>query len=197
VRTRRSIQGRNRGPRWHVFKLAEEVGALRQSTEGRLSVVDEVLRAQARHCRVWRAGLAAAVLLLVVVASLWLVSGRPGAGDVPTGAVVGYIEPCEGAPVALYTSTGARVFSAAATVEALRGHEYLKSLGGGSYRFVFPVEVAARERVAQNQQFRFDRLSPGRYVIMAHYTGGNAMTWVDILVVARRTADVDLPNMCM
>jgi hypothetical protein len=71
----------------------EEVGALRQSTEGRLSVVDEVLRAQARHRRSWRAGLAA-VMLLTVFAGLWLGPGRPpGARVAPTGAATGFIQP--------------------------------------------------------------------------------------------------------
>ena len=77
-----------------------------------------------------------------------------------TGAVTGYIQPCDGLGVPLHTSTGARLFSAAATIEALRGHEYLKPVGHGTYRLVFPAVVAARESVAQNQQFRIDHLAP-------------------------------------
>ena len=58
-------------------KVREEVAALRQSTEGRLSVVDGVLRSQARYRRFRRAGLAA-LLLLAVFAGLWLgPSSRP------------------------------------------------------------------------------------------------------------------------
>jgi hypothetical protein len=181
------------------IKLAEEVGTLRQSTEGRLSVLDEVLRAQVRHRRWRRAGLAAAILLLVVEATLRLGSGAapPGAGVAGAGAVAGYIQPCQGSFVPLYTSTGSRVFSAAAAVEALRGREYWKSLGGGNYQEVFPAVVAGSERVSQNQPFRFDHLAPGRYVILARYAGGNASTWLDVLVAAGRVADVLLPNMCL
>jgi hypothetical protein len=68
----------------------EEVGALQQSTEGQLSVIDVVLRVQARHRRSWRAGLAA-VMLLAVFASLWHGPGRPpvaGVARVPAAARV-------------------------------------------------------------------------------------------------------------
>ncbi len=61
---------------------------------------------------------------------------------------------------------------------------------------MFPAVVAARERVSQNQKFRLGRLSPGRYVILAHYAGGNAITWLDVSVIAGRTADIYLPNVC-
>ena len=169
------------------------MGALPRSTEWRLSVVDEALRAQARHRRVWRAGLAAA-MLLAVFASLRV--GAPGSGAASTGTVTGYIQPCSGLPFPLFTPTGARLFSAAATVEALRGKEYLKPVGGGISDWIFPAVVAARERVSQNQKFRLGGLSPGRYVILAHYTGGNTITWWDVSVVAGRMADVNLPNTC-
>jgi len=182
----------NRARRQRVYELTEEVGALPRSTEWRLSVVDEALRAQARHRRVWRAGLAAA-MLLAVFASLRV--GAPGSGAASTGTVTGYIQPCAGA--LLFSPARQGVFSAAAIVEALRGKEYLKPVGGGISRRVFPAAVAARERVSQNQKFRFDRLSPGQYVILARYAGGNAITWLDVSVIAGRTADVDLPNMCM
>jgi hypothetical protein len=115
---------------------------------------------------------------------------------VRTGAVTGYVQLCQGIAVPLYTETGARVFSAAATVEALPGREYLKPVGGGTYRVVLPRVVVAWERVSQNQKFRLDDLVPGRYVILARYPGGNASTWLDVSVIAGRTADVDLPNVC-
>lgn len=179
------------------IRWAEEVGALRQSTKGQLSVLDDALRVQARRRRLRRGGLAVVTLLLVVLVGLVLGPGRQlSAGMARTGAVTGYIQPCEGIWVPLYTSTGARLFSAAATVEALRGREYLKPLGGGSYRIVFPAVVAARERVSQNQKLRLGRLSPGRYVILAHYAGGNAITWLDVSVIAGRTADIYLPYVC-
>src|SRR5689334_25391422 len=96
---------------------------------------------------------------------------------VRTGAVTGYVQLCQGIAVPLYTAAGARVFSAAATVEALPGREYLKPVGGGTYRVVLPRVVVAWERVSQNQKFRLDDLVPGRYVILARYPGGNASTW--------------------
>jgi hypothetical protein len=62
---------------------------LRQSTEGRLSVLDAVLRPHPRHRRRRRAGLAAATLLLVVSASLWLRPGHsPGAAAARSPAQV-------------------------------------------------------------------------------------------------------------
>jgi len=182
---------RNRAARWPVYKVAEEVGALRQSTKGRPSVLDEVLRAEARHRRLRRAGLAVAMLLVVLV-SLWLGPGRPSA----TGAVTGFIQPCSGLPFPQFTSTGARLFSAAATVEALRGHERWKPVGDRNYQLVFPAVAAARERVSQNQKFRLD-LAPGPYVIQARYAGGNVSTFGDVTVAAGRVVEVDLPNMCI
>jgi hypothetical protein len=64
------------------------VSALRQSTEGRLCVLDDRLRAQARRRRLRRGGLAVVTLLFVVLAGLVLDAGRhPGAGVARTGAV--------------------------------------------------------------------------------------------------------------
>ena len=174
------------------------MGALRQSTKGQLSVLDDALRAQARRRRVRLGVRAVAMLLLAVLVGLALGPGRQSiTGVARTGAVTGYIQPCDGLGVPLYTSTGARLFSAAATVKALRGREYLKPLGGGSYRVVFPAVLAARERVSQNQQFRLDHLAPGRYVILAEYTGGNVSTSLDVSVAPGKVAEVDLPNTCM
>jgi hypothetical protein len=80
---------------------------------------------------------------------------------------------------------------------ALRGQEHMKPVGNGIYRIVFPTVVAARERVSQNQKFRFDHLASGRYVIRAQYAGGNAITSLDVSAVAGQVATVDLPNTCM
>jgi hypothetical protein len=64
------------------------VSALRQSTEGRLCVLDDMLRAQARWRRLRRGGLAVVTLLFVVLAGLVLEPGRhPDAGVARTGAV--------------------------------------------------------------------------------------------------------------
>jgi hypothetical protein len=112
------------------------------------------------------------------------------------GAVTGYIQPCDVLPVRLYTSTGARLFSAAATVEALPGREYWKPVGDGIYRVVLPAAVAARERVSQNQQFRLDHLAPGPYVILAQYAGSPVSTSLDVSVAPGRVAEVDLLDTC-
>ncbi len=72
------------------MELTEEVGALRQSTRGRLSVIDVVLRPQARQKRWRQAALAAAMLLVVGFASLQLGASRhpSGAGVTRTSALV-------------------------------------------------------------------------------------------------------------
>jgi hypothetical protein len=104
------------------------VGALRERAGEQLSVLDEVLRGQARHRRLWHAGLAA-LLLLAVFAAPWLGSSRraPIAGGTPsralpwavaTGAVTGYIQPCSGTGFPVDASAGGQLFSAAALVEA-------------------------------------------------------------------------------
>jgi hypothetical protein len=80
--------------------------------------------------------------------------------------------------------------------EALRGHEHQKSMGEGVSQTVFPIAIAARERVSQNQKFRFDDLAPGPYVIWARYAGGNAITSLDVSAAAGQIVNVDLPNTC-
>jgi hypothetical protein len=181
------------------------VGALRERAGERLSVLDEVLRGQARHRRLWRAGLAA--LLLAVVATLWLGSSRntPIAGGTPgralpwsveTGAVTGYIQPCSGIGFPVDASTGARLFSAAALVEALPGQWYSQTAADGTFRVVLPAVVALRERVSQNEAFELDDLAPGRYVILAQYAGGNVSTYVDVSVAPGQVVMVVLPDTC-
>jgi hypothetical protein len=183
------------------------VGAVREPAGERLSVLDEVLRRQMRHRRLGRAGLAA-LFLLAVCALMWLgpstrlaFTSSPPSRALPwvagTGAVTGYIQPCSGLGSPMYTSTGARLFSAAAVVEALPGQTNVKPAGHGVYQMVLPTVVAARERVAQNQQFRLGNLVPGRYVILARYAGGNVSTLVEVSVAPGQVAEVDLPNTCM
>ena len=171
---------------------------MRQSTGGGVSVLDEVLRVQARYRRVRRAALAAAMLLLVVSADLWFGQEHPlRAAGTRTGVVTGYIHSCAGVLFPPITPTGARVFSAAATVEARPGREHWRPGGPGVFWEVLPARVAARESVAQNQRFRLDHLAPGRYVILARYAGGNMSTSLDVLVAADKVTDIELPNTCM
>ena len=67
------------------------MSALRESSGRRLSVLDEVLRAQARY-RAWRrlrrAGLAGALLLLTVLVSLWAGPASPPAHKVWPGSTL-------------------------------------------------------------------------------------------------------------
>jgi hypothetical protein len=178
------------------------VGALGERAGERLSVLDEVLRGQARRRRLCRAGLAA-LLLLTVFAALWLGSSRhiPVAGGTPdralpwsveTGAVSGYIQPCSGSGVA----TVVRQFSAAALVEALPGQEHPTTAADGTYRVVLPTVIAARERVSQNQAFELGDLAPGRYVILAHYARSIVSTYVNVSVAPGQVVMVDLPDTC-
>jgi hypothetical protein len=182
------------------------VGALRERAGEQLSVLDEVLRGQARHRRLWHAGLAA-LLLLALFAALWLGSSRraPIAGGTPsralpwavgTGAVTGYIQPCSGTGFPVDASTGVRLFSAAALVEALPGQEHLETAADGTYRVVLPAVVASRERVSQNEAFELDDLAPGRYVILAQYAGGNVSTYADVSVASGQVVTVVLPDRC-
>jgi hypothetical protein len=176
------------------------VAAVRRSFQDRLSVLDEVLRVQARRRRARRSTVVAAILLLAAFAGLRLAAAqspplRAPAG--PAGTVTGYIQPCNALGIPLHTSSGTPLFSAAATVEALRGVEHVKPAGHGTWLLVLPAPVAAQESVAQNQQFRFGHLAPGRYVIRARYSGGNVSTYLSVLVAAGKVADVDLPNICV
>jgi hypothetical protein len=182
------------------------VGVLRERAGERLSVLDEVLRGQARHRRLRHAGLAG-LLLLAVFAVLWLGSSRrtPVAGGTPgralpraveTGAVTGYIQPCSGIGFPVDASTGARLFSAAALVEALPGQEHPETAADGTYRVVLPAVVASRERVSQNEAFELDDLAPGRYVILAQYAGGNVSTYMDVSVASGQVVMVVLPDTC-
>jgi hypothetical protein len=175
----------------------EEVGTMRHPHRERLPILDEVLRGQARHRRSWRA-VRIALILLAVSGVLWL---GPPIRTVPlvpgTGAVTGYIQPCSGLGTPEHTSTGAVLFSAAAIVEALPGHEHWKPLGGGNYQQVLPTVVAARDRVSQNQQFWLGDLAPGRYVILARYTPGDMSTFLDVSVAPGQMVKVDLPNRCI
>ena len=182
------------------------MGALGERAGERLSVLDEVLRGQARRRRLCRAGLAA-LLLLAVCAALLLGSSRhtPIAGGTPdralpwsvqTGAVSGYIQPCSGSAVPVDPSTGARQFSAAALVEALPGQEHPTTAADGTYRVVFPTVVVSRERVAKNQAFELDDLAPGRYVILAQYAGSVVSTYVNVSVAPGQVIMVDLPDTC-
>ena len=168
---------------------------MRQSSEGHSSVVDQVLWPQARYRPLWWATPAASLLLLAVLAGCGA-ARPPGGAAAPTATVTGYIGPCAGLPFPLKTSTGARLFSAAATVEALRGREHQRPMGDGVSQTVFPAAIAARERVAQNQKFRFDHLAPGPYVIWARYAGGNVITSLDVSVATGKIVNVDLPNTC-
>lgn len=169
------------------------MGALRERAGERLSVLDEMLRGQARRRRLRHSALAV-ILLLAVFAALWLGSSRRA---VETGAVIGYIRPCSGTGFPVDTSTAARLFSAAALVEALPGQEHPETAADGTYRVVLPTVVASRERVSQNEAFELNDLARGRYVILARYADSNASTYRNVSVAPGQVVTVDLPDTCI
>jgi hypothetical protein len=113
---------------------------------------------------------------------------RPASLTAHTGGVTGYIDPCEALTAGLPYAAG--------TVTALRGQETWEPAGDGTYRLQLPATVAARQHVGQNRKFYFD-LAPGRYVIVARYDRDNAMTFLDVSIVAGRVLHQDLPDVCM
>lgn len=132
------------------------------------------------------------MVLLAVLAALWL--GRTGAAG--TGTVIGYVPPCSGTGWPLDAATGARLFSAAALVEALPGRQHSVTAADGSYWVVVPAVAASRQRVSQNQPFKLDDLAPGRYVILAQYAGITMSTYADVSVVPGQVVTVHLPDTC-
>lgn len=112
---------------------------------------------------------------------------RPAPLTAHTGGVTGYIDPCEGINTGLPYAAG--------TVTALRGQATWEPAGDRTYRLQLPATVAARQHVGQNRKFYF-HLAPGRYVIVARYDRGNAMTFLDVSIVAGRVLHRDLPNVC-
>jgi hypothetical protein len=161
-------------------------------------VLIEQARAHARRRR--------KTALAVIITAAALGGGLAGAGALPgkgpaarggptrpapltagTGWVTGYIDPCQG--------IGTGLPYAAGTVTALHGRETWEPAGDGTYQLQLPSAVAARQHVGQNRTFYFG-LAPGRYVLVARYDRGNAMTFLDVSVVAGRVLHQDLPNLC-
>jgi hypothetical protein len=183
-----------------TMRAAPPVAAPRAGTPAEAQAVIEQARAHARRRRRKTA-------LAVITISAALGGGLAGAGALSgsgpaarggpsqslpltarTGGVTGYIDPCEA------ISTGLPY--AAGTVTALRGQETWEPAGDGTYRLQLPATVAARQHVGQNQKFYFD-LAPGRYVLVARYDRGIAMTFLDVSIVAGRVLHRDLPDLCM
>ena len=184
-----------------TMRAAPPVAALRAGTPAEAQLLIEQARA---HARRRRRKTALAVIIIAAAlggglagAGAWSGSGpaarggpiRPAPLTARTGGVTGYIDPCEGILI------GTGLPYAAATVTALRGRETWEPASDGTYRLQLPATVAARQHVGQNQKFHFD-LAPGRYVLVARYDRGNAMTFLDVSVVAGRVLDRNLPNLC-
>jgi hypothetical protein len=144
------------------------VSALRQSTEGRLCVLDDMLRAQARRRRLRRGGLAVVTLLFVVLVSLVLYPGRhPGAGVARTGTVTATRAPAGSRAAAL---TLARQMLARLVVPAGSQAAYPPPLSvssaGGNLPYTVELHrfVLVHEPVAVVQSF-----------LLAHVPAG--MSW--------------------
>ncbi|HJY58372.1 MAG TPA: hypothetical protein VJ418_18485 [Streptosporangiaceae bacterium] len=144
------------------------MSALRQSTEGRLCVLDDMLRAQARRRRLRRGGLAVVTLLFVVLVSLVLYPGRhPGAGVARTGTVTATRAPAGSRAAAL---TLARQMLARLVVPAGSQAAYPPPLSvssaGGNLPYTVELHrfVLVHEPVAVVQSF-----------LLAHVPAG--MSW--------------------
>ncbi|HEY6313999.1 MAG TPA: hypothetical protein VIY52_24815 [Streptosporangiaceae bacterium] len=145
------------------------MSALRQSTEGRLCVLDDLLRAQARRRRLRRGGLAVVTLLFVVLVGLVLDPGRqPGVGVARTGAVTATRAPVGSRAAAL---TLARQMLARLVVPA--GSQAARpspvppplsvSSAGGNLPYTVDVHrfVLVREPVAAVQSFLLAHVPAG------------------------------------
>jgi len=178
------------------MRAGPPVAVPRAGTPAEAQALIEQARAHARRRR-WKTGLAALIVAAVIGGGLagagaWSGSGtqrpgRPAPLTAHTGAVTGYIDPCEGITVGLPHAAG--------TVTALRGRETWKPDGPGTWRLQLPATVAARQHVAENHQYYFD-LAPGQYVLEARYDRGNAMSFLDVSIAAGRVLHRDLPNLC-
>jgi len=145
--------------------------------------------------------LIAAAAAAVGLALIWPFSGgrtattsgrppRPRPAASQAGQVTGYIDACRGIPIA-----GAAPY-AAGTVTALPGVETWLKSGDGTYRRQLPaVSPAARQHVAAGQAFTLD-LAPGRYVLVARYDDGGAITAVPVTVAAGQIRRLDVPDLC-
>ena len=141
------------------------MSALRQSTEGRLCVLDDMLRAQARRRRLRRGGLAVVTLLFVVLVSLVLYPGRhPGAGVARTGTVTATRAPAGSRAAAL---TLARQMLARLVVPAgsQAAHPPPLSVSSAGGNLPYTVElhrfVLVHEPVAVVQSFLLAHVPPG------------------------------------
>ena len=111
-----------------------------------------------------------------------------------TGAVTGYIQPCEGLPIRL-------PYAAGTVTAALRGRETWKLVGSESnrtyqtYRLVLPTTVTAWQHVRENQKFSFN-LPPGRYVLVGRYDNSGTTTYLDVTIATGKVLHRDLPNTC-
>jgi len=182
-----------------TMRAAPPLATPHPETLAEARVLIEQARAHARRRR-RKAGLAMIMIAAALgggfaAAGAWSGSGPAASGGASqparlparVGMVAGYIDPCEGVITGLPYAAG--------TVTALRGRETWKPDGQGTYRLQLPVSVAARQHVGQNQRFQFD-LTPGRYVLVARYDRGNAMSFLDVSITAGRLLHEDLPNQC-
>jgi|HubBroStandDraft_1064217.scaffolds.fasta_scaffold304672_2 hypothetical protein len=108
---------------------------------------------------------------------------------VRTGAVTGFLEPCEGRPIP-------GLPYAAGTVTAYRGQPTYKKIAPGAYRMVLPTTFAARQYVGRNQRFDLE-LAPGHYFLVATYDGsGNVGCFLDVQIAAGTTLRVNMLDVC-
>ena len=67
----------------------------------------------------------------------------------------------------------------------------------GVQQLVFPEHVVAEQHVTTNGSFRFV-LSPGSYVLRAHYaTAGSVTPFKEVVLGPGTIVTADIPNMCI
>jgi hypothetical protein len=119
---------------------------------------------------------------------------HPSPSPPPPGQaiLIGGITPCQGLPI----PNGPRY--SAGVVDVLKGQVTWRTTAPGTQQAVFPESVVAEQRVATNGSYRFV-LSPGSYVLRAHYnaTPANSTPWMQVILVSGTTVRADIPNSCL
>ena len=164
-------------------------------------------RARARHRRL---KIAVTVVVLAATAAAAVLIGRGAIGShgtarthprqvIPaaaTGFVTGHLAACFG----ILPKNLAQAVTPG-TVVALRGRATWKQVAPGSWMIQLPKgPVVASQHISKNydQTFRF-ALSPGHYVIAAHYDenpAGDYGPFSEVTITAGGAYRVDLPNDC-
>jgi uncharacterized membrane protein len=82
-------------------------------------------------------------------------------------------------------------------VDVLQGQLTWRTTSPGNQQVVYPTSVVGEQSVTTNGSYRFV-LSPGNYVLRAHYASSvNFTPWKQIVLMSGATVKADIPNMCI